>query len=55
MLIEAVVSGLTEPFDMGKLGQMQTAYPNDPHRMQVGYDEVLLSADGEMLIHRAMN
>ena len=34
---------------------MQADFPNDPSRMQVGYDEGLLSLDGETLIQRAMN
>jgi hypothetical protein len=55
VLVEAIVSGLDEPFYMGKLGQMQAEYPDDPRHMQVGYDEGLLSADGETLIQRDMN
>jgi len=55
VLIEAVVTGLDEPFEMGKLGQMQADHPNDPGYMQVGYDEGLLSPDGELLIQREMN
>ena len=55
VLIEATVEGLAEPFDMSKLGQMQADFPNDPKRMQVGYDEGLLSADGETLIQRDMD
>ncbi len=34
---------------------MQTEFPDDPKRMQVGYDEGLLSMDGETLIQREMN
>ena len=55
VLIEAVVDGLSDPFDMGEFGQMQADHPNDPKWMQVGYDEGLLSADGETLIQREMN
>ncbi len=55
VLIEAMVNGLDEPFDMGKFGQTQAEFPDDPKRMQVGYDEGLLSADGEALIARKMN
>ena len=54
VLIEAVVEGLTEPFLMGEVGQMQPDHPDDPSWMQVGYDEGLLSADGESLIARGM-
>lgn len=55
VLIEAVVEGLTEPFEMIKFGQMQIDFPNDPSRMMVGYDEGLLSFDGETLIQREMD
>ena len=55
VLIEAVVEGLSEPFEMIKLGQMQVEFPNDTSRMMVGYDEGLLSADGETLIQREMD
>ena len=55
VLIEAIVDGLAEPFDMGKFGQMQAEFPDDLKRMQVGYDEGLLSSDGETLIQRDMN
>jgi hypothetical protein len=55
VLIEAIVEGLDEPFDMSKFGQMQPDHPDDPRYMQVGYDEALLSADGETMIHREMN
>ena len=55
VLIEAVVDGLNDPFDMAEFGQMQAEHPDDPKWMQVGYDEGLLSADGEMLIQREMN
>jgi len=55
VLIEAVVNGLAEPFEMIKLGQMQAEFPDDPSRMMVGYDEGLLSADGETLIQREMD
>jgi hypothetical protein len=55
VLIEGVVDGLNDLFDMAKFGQMQAEHPNDPKWMQVGYDEGLLSADGEMLIQREMN
>jgi hypothetical protein len=55
VLIEAVVEGLTEPFEMIKFGQMQVDFPNHPSRMMVGYDEGLLSFDGETLIQREMD
>lgn len=55
VLIEAMVEGLAGPFDMVKFGQMQGDLPDDPRYMQVGYDEGLLSFDGETLIQRAMN
>jgi hypothetical protein len=55
VLIEAIVEGLDEQFDMSKFGQMQPDHPDDPRYMQVGYDEALLSADGETMIHREMN
>lgn len=52
VLIEAVVEGLTGRFDFSKFGQMLSGYRNYPDNMQVGYDEGLLSADGECLIQR---
>jgi hypothetical protein len=52
VLIEAIVEGLNEPFQMIKFGQMDAEHPNDHRWMQVGYDEGLLSADGETLIQR---
>ena len=55
VLIEALVEGLDGVFQMGEFGQMQAEFPNDPSRMQVGYDESLLSTDGETLIQRRMN
>ena len=55
VLIEAAVENLDGPFDFGKFGQMQPDHPDDPRYMQVGYDEGLLSADGETLIQRQMN
>lgn len=55
VLIEAVVEWLTEPFDMGQFGQMRTDFPDDPNRMMVGYDEGLLSSDGETLVQRKMD
>lgn len=55
VLIEAVVEGLDGRFEMGKFGQMQTDFPDDPSRMMVGYDEGLLSSDGETLIQREMD
>ncbi len=55
VLIEAIVEGLAEPFEMRKFGQMQAEFPNDPRYMQVGYDEGLLSDDGQTLIQRKMN
>jgi len=55
VLIEAIADGLNGPFDMGKLGQMNLEFPDDPNHMMVGYDEALLSSDGETLIQRDMN
>jgi hypothetical protein len=55
VLIEGLVNDLNGPFDMSKFGQMQPDHPNDPRYMQVGYDEGLLSADGETLIQRKMD
>lgn len=55
ILIEAVVDGLTEPLDLGKFGQMSLEFPDDPNRMLVGYDEGLLSSDGELLIERGID
>jgi hypothetical protein len=52
VLIEAVVEELTGRFDFSKFGQMLSGYRNYPDNMQVGYDEGLLSADGETLIQR---
>ena len=54
-LIEAVVDSLVEPFDMGEFGQMSLDFPDDPNRMLVGYDEGLLSSDGETLIQRGID
>jgi hypothetical protein len=54
VLIEAVVGGLTEPFKMEEFGQMQPDGPIYRSHMQVGYDEGLLSADGDLLIQRKM-
>jgi hypothetical protein len=55
VLIEAVVQGLTARFDFGRFGQVLSGYRNYPDDMQVGYDEGLLSADGECLIQRRMH
>jgi hypothetical protein len=55
VLIEAVVGGLTDKFDMGKFGQLQPATERYPSHMQVGYDEGLLSRDGETLIDRCID
>ena len=55
VLIEAIVDGLSEPFDIGQFGQMHPDHPNDTKWMQVGYDEGLLSQDGESLIERMIN
>src|SRR4029077_13038321 len=54
VLIEAIVEGLTEPFDMSQFEQMQADSPKYPSHMQVGYGEGLLSFDGETLIQRKM-
>ena len=50
-----LVEGLSGPLDFRKFGQMQPDHPDDRRHMQVGYDEGLLSADGETLIQRDMN
>lgn len=55
VLIEAIVEGLAEPFRMHEFGQMQLEFPDDPMRKLVGYDEGLLSADGETLVSREMD
>ncbi len=55
VLIEAVVENLHEPFEMIEVGQFLPEYPDDKSRMQVGYDEGLLSPDGEELISRQMD
>ncbi len=55
VLIEAIVEELAEPFQMEKFGQMQLSFPDDESRMMVGYDEGLLSMDGETLIQRDMD
>jgi hypothetical protein len=52
VLIEATVEDLDGPFKMIEFGQTQPAYRNYPPHMQVGYDEGLLSEDGETLIQR---
>jgi hypothetical protein len=55
VLIEALVEDLDGVFEMGKLGQMDPNFPDDTRHMQVGYDEGLLSIDGQTLILREMN
>lgn len=55
VLIEAIVEGLDEPFNMGRFGQVYKGTPVFPEHMQVGYDEGLLSEDGETLVQRKMN
>jgi len=55
VLIEAVVEGLTGRFDFSKFGQVLSGYRNYPDNMQCGYDEGLLSADGETLIQRRIH
>ena len=55
VLIEAVAEGLTGRIDFSKFGQMQSGYRDYLDNMQVGYDEGLLSADGESLIQRSMH
>jgi hypothetical protein len=55
VLIEGVVEGLNERFDLAAFGQMHPEHPDDRESMLVGYDEALLSADGETLIQREMD
>jgi hypothetical protein len=55
VLVEAEVEGVGDDFEMVKLGQMQPEHPDDRRWMQVGYDEGLLSSDGESLIQRTAN
>jgi hypothetical protein len=55
VLIEALIEDLDEPFDIGKFGQMHAEFRSYPNHMQVGYDEGLLSNDGETLIQRDLN
>lgn len=40
---------------MGKFGQMDPDFPDDLSHMQVGYDEAMLSRNGELLIQRQMD
>lgn len=54
VLIEAIAAGLEEPLDIAKFGQEHDGCSSFPRHMQVGYDEALLSFDGETLIQRAM-
>jgi hypothetical protein len=55
VLIEAIVEGLNVPFKMVEFGQIHPDFPNGQRHMQVGYDEGLLSRDGETLVQRKMN
>lgn len=55
VLIEAVIDDPTEPFDIGRFGQMNLASRDVQRQMPCGYDEGLLSADGETLIERRMD
>jgi hypothetical protein len=55
VLIEAIVEGLSAPFEMDKFGQMAIDHPDEPERMMVGYDEGLLTPDGESLVQREMD
>lgn len=55
VLIEAIVEGLIGRFEMENFGQMRPEFPDDLSRMMVGYDEGLLSSDGETLIQRHMD
>ena len=49
VLIEAIVEGLADAFRMDEFGQMQLAFPDDPMRRLVGYDEGLLQPMGKLL------
>lgn len=55
VIIEAIVEGLDGAFQMIKFGQMDSKFPTDPDHMQVGYDEALLSADGEVVVDRRID
>jgi hypothetical protein len=55
VLIEAMVNDIEGPFKMGKFGQVHSDLKGFAEHMQVGFDEALLSADGETLIQRKMN
>lgn len=55
VMIEAVVEGLTGKFEMSEFGQVHAATPQYRSHMQVGYDEGLLSSDGEVLIDRRID
>jgi hypothetical protein len=55
VLIEAIVEGLDVQFEMSKFGQPSLEFPDDTSRMLVGYDEGLLSSDGEKLVDRDMD
>ena len=50
VLIEALVEGVEEPFDIAEIGQLISEGPDDPGCMQVPYEEALLSADGETAV-----
>jgi hypothetical protein len=54
VLIEAIVKGLPARFDFAKFGQILSGYRDYREQMQVGYDEGLLSSDGDSLIQRKM-
>jgi hypothetical protein len=53
VLIEAVVEQIDDRFEMGEMGQPYTL-GDYPDHFQCGYDEALLSADGESVIERSM-
>jgi hypothetical protein len=55
VLIEGTINELPEPFDMGKFGQLMPTGDRWQENMQVGYDEGLISEDGETLLVREMN
>jgi hypothetical protein len=53
VLIEAVAEQIDDRFKMGEMGQPYTL-GDYPDHFQCGYDEALLSSDGESVIERSM-
>jgi hypothetical protein len=53
VLIEALAEQIDDRFKMGEMGQPYTL-GDYPDHFQCGYDEALLSSDGESVIERSM-